>query len=69
MQRNVEKYREIQRNVEKRIEKKRNVEKCRYIQRNAVWNAILKQRLAALGGRYTEEAIERIGSSLNLHLH
>ena len=30
------------------------------------WNAILKQRLAALGGRYTEEAIERIGSSLNL---
>ena len=30
------------------------------------WNAILKQRLAALGGRYTEEAIEIIGSSLNL---
>ena len=30
------------------------------------WNAILKQRLAALGGRYTEESIERIGASLNL---
>ena len=30
------------------------------------WNAVLKQRLAALGGRYTEESIERIGASLNL---
>ena len=30
------------------------------------WNAQLKQRLAALGGRYTEESIERIGASLNL---
>ena len=30
------------------------------------WNAILKQRLAALGGRYTEESIERIGASLDL---
>ena len=30
------------------------------------WNAVLKTRLAALGGRYTEEAISRIGASLNL---
>ena len=30
------------------------------------WNAVIKQRLAALGGRYTEESIERIGASLNL---
>ena len=30
------------------------------------WNAQLKQRLAALGGRYTDESIERIGASLNL---
>lgn len=30
------------------------------------WNAVLKQRLAGLGGRYTEESIERIGASLNL---
>ena len=30
------------------------------------WNAQLKQRLAALGGRYTEESVERIGASLNI---
>lgn len=29
-------------------------------------NATLKLRLAALGGRYTEESIERIGASLSL---
>ena len=30
------------------------------------FNKILKQRLEALGGRYTEEAIERVGASLTL---
>ena len=30
------------------------------------WNEVLKHRLAALGGRYTEESIERVGASLNL---
>ena len=30
------------------------------------FNGILKQRLEALGGRYTEEAIERVGASLTL---
>ena len=35
IQRNVEKFREIQRNAEKCREMKRNVEKCREIQRNS----------------------------------
>ena len=30
------------------------------------YNLTLKQRLESLGGRYTEEAIERIGASLTL---
>ena len=30
------------------------------------FNLVLKTRLEALGGRYTEEAIERIGASLTL---
>ena len=29
-------------------------------------NKVFKERLEALGGRYTEEAIERIGASLTL---
>ena len=30
------------------------------------YNLVLKQRLEALGGRYTEEAIERVGASLTV---
>ena len=30
------------------------------------FNGILKQRLETLGGRYTEETIERVGASLTL---
>ena len=30
------------------------------------YNLVLKQRLEALGGRYTEETIERVGASLTV---